>query len=120
LLGGPEPAAAPGVVPAVAPTAVPVAAPSGEDLLRDARVLFNQGKYAEAGDKFAAAAARQAPLTESDAAAWAYCRIKLAADRVNSPACDPATAAAAEKEITAALQLAPNNAELQQVGRRLV
>lgn len=83
----------------------------------EARNLFKQGKYAEAAEKFAAA---KQPLADSDAAAWAYCRIKLAADRVNAATCDSATAAAAEREIAAAMQLAPGNAELQQVGRKLV
>jgi tetratricopeptide (TPR) repeat protein len=124
LLGGPEPAVAAAAVIApptgVAPVVLPAVAPAGDDQLRDARALFTQGKYAEAGQAFAAAAGRQAPLTEADAALWAYCRIKLAADRVNAPACDAATAAAAEKEIAAALQLAPNNVEFQHVGRKLL
>ncbi|HJZ57817.1 MAG TPA: hypothetical protein VKE74_22850 [Gemmataceae bacterium] len=114
LLGGAEVESDPAALPTAAP------APAGDDPLRDARGLFNQGKYAEAGEKFAAAAGKQAPLAESDAAAWAYCRIKLAADQVNSPKCNAATAAAAEKDVTAAMQLAPNNPELQKVGRSVI
>ena len=120
LLGGPDAAPAPAAVLAPPAGIMPVAAPATDDVLRDARTLFNQGKYADAVAKFAAAAQQQAAFTDSDAAAWAYCRIKVAADRVNAAACDAATAAAGEKEVAAAMQLAPNNAELQQVGRRLV
>lgn len=118
LIGDKPEQAAAVVVPAVAPMVAP--APAGDDPLKDARALFSQGKYAEARDRFATAAAKQAPLTESDAGCWAFCRVKLAADRVNAATCDAATAAAAEKEIATAMQLAPNNAEFQQFCRKLV
>jgi len=84
----------------------------------DARALFNQGKYAEAAAKFVAARGA-APLTQDEAAAWAYCRIRAAADAVNPPACDPAAAAAAEQDVAEALKLAPGNADLERVGRQV-
>lgn len=89
------------------------------DSLRDARELFSKGKYAEAAAKFAAAKG-QASLTEKEVAAWAYCRVRMAADIVNKPTCDAASAAAAEKDVTEALQLAPNNTELQKVGQAVL
>lgn len=115
LLGGPDPGA--NAVASPVGVALPVMGPAAADALGNARNQFKQGRYAEAGEEFAAV---KQPLGESDAAAWAYCRLKLAADRVNAATCDAATAAAAEKEIAAAMQLAPGNAELQQVGRKLV
>ena len=59
-------------------------------------------------------------LTAEQKTAWAYCRIKIAADRVNATACDEATAATAVRDLTEALQLAPQSAELQKVGQRLL
>ncbi|MBX9585019.1 MAG: hypothetical protein K2X87_32335, partial [Gemmataceae bacterium] len=68
LLGGPP----------TVPVSAEVTPPATEaDPLRDARVLFKQGKYAEAAARFAAGSA-----SGDDAAAWAYCRVKLAADAV--------------------------------------
>lgn len=115
LLGGP----APGALAPPSALAPPNAAAPAEDLLGAARALFKQGQYAAAGDKFAAAR-NQAALGESDTAAWVYCRLKLAAERVNAANCDAATAAAAEKDVLAAMQLVPGNAELQHVGRKLL
>lgn len=89
------------------------------DSLRDARELFKQGKYAQAAAKFAAAKG-QATLTPDEVAAWAYCRVRVAADTVNKPTCDAASAAAAEKDVTEALQLAPNNTELRTVGQAVL
>ncbi len=112
-----------GELPANTITALPAntASPAlpGEPLLA-ARSCFNQGKYAEAAEGFALASRQKAALTESDATGWAYCRIKLAADRVNAPQCDAAVASAAEQEVTAAMQMAPNHANLQKVGRSVI
>ena len=97
------------------PEAPVVAAPAPDTA--DARASFNQGKYAEAAAKFAAAHGA-APLTQDEAAAWAYCRIRAAADAVNPTNCDPA-AAAAEQDVAEALKLAPGNAELERVGKQV-
>lgn len=98
------------------PVAAVAAAPAAEaDPVREARGLFKQGKYAEAAAKFAAG-----PAAGDDAAAWAYCRVKLAADAVNRPGCDGATAADAAADVTEALKLAAGNAKLQQVGQQVL
>ncbi|MFO0800396.1 MAG: hypothetical protein U0804_23250 [Gemmataceae bacterium] len=98
------------------PDAPAVAAPAPST--GEARALFNQGKYAEAAAKFAAARGA-APLTQDEAVAWAYCRIRAAADTVNPTGCDPTTAAAAEADVVEALKLAPGNAELERVGKQV-
>lgn len=114
-LGRPEPvpAAAPAVpaVPTPAPAAV---APPEADPLKDARALFAQQRFADAGANFAQAKGRNAAFTADDSAKWAYCRVKLAADRVNAAGCDPATAAAAAQDVADALKLVPDNAVFQQ------
>lgn len=129
LLGEAEPTTpvAAEVLPALAPTAMaPMAAapsvapaPDTGGVVAEARELFKQGKYADAAAKFAAARGA-AELTQDEAAAWAYCRIRAAADAVNPPACDGNTAAAAERDVTEALGLVPGNAELQRVGRAVI
>ena len=119
---GPEPAGPMATLPepAVLPVAAAAPAADGNDVLRDARALFKQGRYADAAAKFAAAVAAQAPVTADEAAAWAYCRVKVAADAVNNPACDAAAATAAEGDVAEALKLAPTNAELQKVGQSVM
>lgn len=125
--GGPEPnKPEPMPMAAVAPptAAAAEAAPAapaakGNELLNDARALFKQGKYADAAAKFASARG-QGPLTADEVTAWAYCRVRAAADLVNKPGCDAATAAALEKDVTEALQLAANNQELQRVGQAVL
>ncbi len=94
---------------------VPAAPAADADPLPEARALFKQGKYAEAAAKFAAASA-----AGDDAAAWAYCRVKLAADAVNRPGCEPAAASAAAEDVAEALKLAPSNTKLQQVGQQVL
>ena len=101
------------------PAAAPQAA-DGAELLRDARALFKQAKYAEAAAKFAAAVAARAAIDQNEVAAWAYCRVRLAADAVNDPKCDAETATAAAKDVTEALTLAPGNADLQKVGQSVL
>lgn len=140
LLGATEPIAAPAtapttpaaapVIPAASPTTAPAAPaalpavapvvePETAGPVAEARELFRQGKYAEAAAKFAAARGGS-PLSQEEAAAWAYCRIRAAADAVNPMGCDPAAAAAAERDVTEALGLAPGNAELQRVGQAVL
>ncbi len=126
LLGGPvaiakpqaapaEPQAARGPVNPFRPTVVPVE----PDLLHEARELFKSGEYAQAAAKFAAAQEKK-PLSPDEAAAWAYCRIKVAAERISRPDCDAVAAAAAEKELTEAMAIVPDRAELQQLGKNLL
>lgn len=105
--------------PAV-PEPAPAAGPTADELLRDARALFKQAKYADAAPTFAAAVAKGAPVTADEVAAWAYCRIKVASEKAASPNCDPATAAALEKDVREAIELAPSNPELQRVGQAVL
>ncbi|MBA4063295.1 MAG: hypothetical protein C0501_06205 [Isosphaera sp.] len=105
LLGGAAPA--PKAPPAAAPSANPSA---------DAAAAFKAGDYAAAARLFAAAG----ELTPNQKAVWAYCRVRVAADAVNAPGCDPAAAAAAARDVTAALALAPDRAELRKVGEAVI
>jgi hypothetical protein len=85
----------------------------------DARAFFKQEKFAEAAARFAAATAGGATLKPDEMTAWAYCRVKVAAVRVNGP-CDPATAAALERDVAEALRLVPDHAELQRSGNAVL
>jgi len=109
-----------GVIPAPKPPAAPPPPPVLQapvaDTTADAVAAFKLGDYATASRLFATALA----LTADQKAAWAYCRIKLAADRVNAPQCDAATAATALREVTEALQLVPQHTELQKVGQTII
>jgi hypothetical protein len=84
----------------------------------DAVAAFNKGHFAEADRLFAAVGA--AKLTAEQKTAWAYCRIKLAADRVNAPNCDAAAAATAAQEVADALELISDNAKLLATGRQVL
>ena len=106
----PEPDLGPSLVAPMPPAAAPTAP--------DAVAEFKRGDYAAADRLFAQTGATK--LTASQKTAWAYCRIKLAADRVNDPACDATTAASVVQDVTDALQLIPQNAELQKVGQAVV
>jgi hypothetical protein len=86
--------------------------------IASAKAAFKKRDYVEAERLFAAAGASK--LTPEHKTAWAYCRIHIAADRVNAPACDAATAVAAEKAVQEAISLAPQNAELQKVGQQVI
>ena len=126
LLGGPVAVAKPQAAPAKLQTVRgpvnpfrPNAEPVEPDLLHEARELFKNGNYADAAAKFAAAQEKK-PLSSDEAAAWAYCRIKIAADQLGRPGCDAATATAAEKDLTEALALVPDKAELQHLGKSLL
>ncbi len=128
LLGGePRPIVVPAtgsLPPPLASTEMPTGAlqpplaKTENDFAADAVTAFKKGNYAEANHLFASTGA--AKLTAEQKTAWAYCRIKLAADRVNSPACDASTAATAVQDVTESLQLVPRNAELQKVGQQLL
>jgi hypothetical protein len=101
LLGGAAPVQK--APPAAAPPTNPAA---------DAAAAFNAGDYAAAARLFAAAG----ELTANQKRAWAYARVWVAADAVNAPGCDPAAAAAAARDVSAALALAPDNAGLRTFG----
>ena len=86
--------------------------------IEDAVAAFKQGGFAEADRLFAALGA--ARLTPEQKTAWAYCRIKLAADRVNAPNCDATTAAAAAQNVSESLDLITDNAKLLGFGREVL
>ncbi|MBY0456486.1 MAG: hypothetical protein K2V38_04055, partial [Gemmataceae bacterium] len=86
------------------------------DFAAEATAAFKAARYEEAAALFAAATR----LTAEQQAAWAYCRVKVGADRVNSPACSPEVAAAVAQDVTDALRLVPSNADLQKYGQQLI
>jgi tetratricopeptide (TPR) repeat protein len=127
LLGGAAPVAtAPVASPVVKPTLPPPAldppamtpvatppAPSA-DSLAEASAEFKKGNYAAAAKFFASNASI---LSADQKAAWAYCRVKIASDEVNSKACDAELVIA---EVTDALKLIPQNAEFQRIGQQVI
>jgi hypothetical protein len=130
LVGGqpPKPAEAP-APPAPLPTdpgpslvapivTAPVVEVGPADSAADAVAAFKKGYFAEANRLFDTAGA--AKLTTEQKTAWAYCRIKLAADRLNAPTCDAAAAAAAAQSVADALELITDNAKLLASGREVL
>jgi hypothetical protein len=113
LLGGAAPAAA----PALPPPSPDLTLEPQPDFTPEAAAEFKKGNYAEAARLFGASAAK---LTPDQKVAWAYCRVKLAADRVNASRCDAETAAALVADVAEALKLAPRHAELQKVGQQVI
>jgi hypothetical protein len=90
--------------------------------LADAVKAFNRGttdpgQYREASDLFARARREGETLTPDHCAAWAYCRVKVAAEELNKPSATAESARALAADVTEALTLAPENAGLQKAGR---
>ena len=119
-----EPAAAPPPPPVAAPAVDP--APSAAlDSLRQAADLFNQGKaqpkkFELAAKLFAAACGGGVELSPEHHAAWAYCRIRIAAERLNAHPNYPGVAAEVVAEVEDAAKHAPGNAGLQKVAADLI
>ncbi len=115
-LGSEQPSVtAPVVAPPMSPAHVDEAS-----VVAEARALFKDHRYAAAAEKFAAAFGLKAAMTQEEIAAWAYCRVRVAAEAVNNPRCDALMAAAAEKDVAEALKLGLNNAELQRLGQAVL
>lgn len=119
----PEPTLGPSLVPPVAPdepvAPAPGASPAPASIgSSEAVAAFKSGNYVDADRLFATLGATR--LTAEQKTAWAYCRIKLSADRVNAPNCDATTAAAAAQDVADAIQLVPQNAELQKVAQQVL
>ena len=94
------PATLPDLGPSLAPPAPPeMPTKSVQPTAKpaDAVAQFKQGNFSEADRLFGTIGAVN--LSVEQKTAWAYCRIKLAADRVNAPNCDAATAAAAVQSV---------------------
>ncbi|MDY3563498.1 hypothetical protein R5W23_005110 [Gemmata sp. JC673] len=105
--------------PPVPPAGSPPAPTAGAGAAAaDAVAAFKSRNYADADRLFAALGA--ARLSAEQKAAWAYCRVKLAADRVNAPDCPPGTAAAAVQEVSEAIQLIPPSADLYKVAQQVL
>lgn len=84
-------------------------------------VEFRKGNFREAATWYAGVAAVDPKLLdEKQNDAWAFSRVKLAAESVSRPVCDAKAAEAAEKDVLAALQLAPKNAEVQKLGQSVL
>jgi len=98
---------------------------SAPDFLQQATSIFNQasasepGQYITARDLFWKAFNNKVRMNAEQTSAWAYCRVKVAADRFNTSN-DPAVAAEVVKEVTAALATVPENAQLQDATKELL
>ncbi|QEL15233.1 hypothetical protein [Limnoglobus roseus] len=117
---------APPMIAEVPPIPAP-AKPTAEsvDLIKQATDLFNQAraqpaKFAEAARFFDKAFNSKLELSRDQMAAWAYCRVKLAADGWNKSNRDASATKAAVREIEDALKLAPAQAELQAAGLKII
>ena len=100
-------------------------APADADVLRQAATLFNEArtepkKFAQAAKLFATAFLGRVEMTPEQLAAWAYCRVRLAADDLNRSGTDAAVASRVIAEVEEALRLAPTNAGLQKVGTDVI
>lgn len=107
-----------GPLPATAPPGkIAPPAPARTDSVKLAVETFQRAKdgeptkFAAARDLFAQAAKEKATLTAEQTAAWAYCRVRCATDKLNAST-DATTAADVVAEIEDALATAPNHAAL--------
>lgn len=92
----------------------PPAAPAVErDVAREAAVAFQQGRHADAAALFADAS-QKSTLTADESAAWAYCRLKAAASRVNEPGFQDGSAI--EREVAESVALVPGHARVRELG----
>jgi hypothetical protein len=101
-----------------APSLPPAFPDVSQTATADAVAAFKKENFAEADRLFAAIGGTK--LTPEQKTAWAYCRIKLAADRVNASGCDATTAASAVQSVTDALELISDNAKLLASGREVL
>ncbi len=90
--------------------------PAAADASADAAAAFKKGDFPTAAKLFASIST----LTAEQKTAWAFCRVKLAVERLNTPGCTPATNTAILRDVTEALQLVPDHAELQKVGQAVI
>jgi hypothetical protein len=117
------PSAVPSVVPGSTNTSARQSAnnqqPAAEpNIAAEAANAFKKREYEQAERLYASLGA--ANLNPNQKTAWAYCRIWIAAAKVNSLQCDAATAAAAEKEVAEAIKLNPQHLELQKIGQQVI
>ena len=110
-------------LPAIPPAKAQPAART--DTVRLAVDAFQRAKdgeparFATARDLFAQAVREKAPLTADQTAAWAYCRVRCATDRLNAST-DAATAADVAAEVEDALASVPNQSGLHAAARDIL
>lgn len=102
------------------PAAAPAKSAANNDWIKQATTAFNKAtteptQYLNARDLFSLAFRNKVELTGDQTAAWAYCRLKVAADKLNKST-DPTAAAECAAEIEAALNSVPKHAALQDAG----
>lgn len=100
----------------------PLADPSDEasDLLRRAVAAFDQRRFHEAATLFSQVNERQPELLRRRKSDWAYCRMAVVVDRLKSGSTLDATQRAAlDAELQQAIELAENNSELAEFGKRI-
>ncbi len=114
--------------PAAHPEGKPLSIPSirdSDDTLQQATKAFNRARhgsastFAEAKKLFDEAAKSKQTFNEEERAAWAYCRIKLATDRLNSTT-DSKTAGEVLVEIEAALAIVPQQKSLAEASEKIL
>ncbi len=99
--------------------------PATTDWIKQATNAFNRARSDEptqfltARDLFNLAFRNKVEMTSDQTAAWAYCRLKVAADKLNKST-DAVAAAEVVGEVEAALQQVPNHAALQETGREVL
>jgi hypothetical protein len=115
--------AIPGSEPA--PVAKPAEKPQGIDLLQQATAAFNQAgandvaKFLTARNLFELAVQNKVKMNSEQTAAWAYCRVKVAADKLNKSS-DANTSEEVAREIEDALATVPEHKGLQQAGTEVI
>jgi hypothetical protein len=93
--------------------------PIGEsNIVAEAAKAFYKGDYEQAERLFTSIGA--AKLNQNQKTAWAFCRIKIGAGKVNSLQCDAATAASVEKDVSEAIKLIPQHAELLKISQQVI
>ncbi len=103
----------------------PKAQPARPDVVKLAVDAFQRAKDGEpakfttARDLFAQAVKEKAPLTADQTAAWAYCRVRCATDKLNAST-DAATAADVAAEVEGALASVPNQSGLHTAARDIL
>lgn len=91
---------------------------ASEDL-RLAVEAFQQSRFTESAAHYEKAS-RAKPLSADQQAAWVYCRVRIAAEKWNASKGDAAIAKHIVAEISDALALVPDYAELQKFGNRVI
>ena len=110
--------------PVFGPAAAPDK-PATTDWIKQATNAFNRAKSSEPGqfltarDLFNLAFRNKIEMTPDQTVAWAYCRLKVAADKLNKST-DAATAAEVAGEVELALAQVPSHAGLQESGREVL